>query len=130
MWKLGYPYFKTKDLYGCPFNADVIRKRRNKELTRLRPPVKWFKEDQVALRRLVVLDYHTFRENEIVQKMASLRSKLNDTEIPKEKMDIDAEIDELQKELIYLKTQKDMEVPPLHCKEIDWDRISNQLNGE
>lgn len=92
--------------------------------------MKWFKEDQVALRRLVVLSYHTFRENEIVQKITSLRMKLKDSEIPKEKTDIDAEIDELQKDLLFLKCQKEMAIPPLHCKTIDWDKISNQLNGE
>lgn len=130
MWKLGYPYFKTKDLYGCTFNADVLRKRRNNELTRVQTPMKWFKEDQVALRRLVVLNYHTYRENEIVQKLSVLRMKLNESEILKEKTDIDAEIDELQKDLVFLKSQKEMEVPPLHCKTIDWDKISSQLNGK
>lgn len=128
-YKLGYPYFKTKEYYACPINPDVHKKKGNHELTRVKPPQTWTAEDLLTLKSTIGLNYSFFRERQIRKQIAALKEidedgSVKDADKTKEK------IKELSDELLRLQTQEERDMPPLNCEEgIDWYKISDEFKG-
>lgn len=102
-WRLAAPYFKTKKLYQCPPNEDILKKKRNNELIvyDLWPVVKWSDFECEKVIKAVKMNY-TFN------KQRGSKSKM--------KKNLD------EKKL----SETDLEIPPLNSNDhIDWGRISS-----
>lgn len=125
--KIGYPYFKTREYYPCPLNADVFKKRRNGELTKLKPSPKWLAEDEPLLKTVVGLNYLFYRERQIKKQISALKEQVDSSIKVKENGD---EIDDLNNQLVQLRRQEELEIPPLgHDNVLDWHKIENEFNG-
>lgn len=129
-WKLGNPYFKTKDFFGCPLNSDVKRKKCNNELVRLKPAVKWSDEDQSKLKISVGVNYLSFRKDEVRKRIQYLKANMKRKDAKDTVPNIAVEIENLETQLTQLNSCDENDYPPLNWEgDIDWMKISYELKG-
>ncbi|KAJ8924995.1 hypothetical protein NQ315_001160 [Exocentrus adspersus] len=113
-WRLAAPYFKDKQLYSCPPNADAVRKKKNNELCvyDITYIPRWTNLECEKLQRAVKLNYNINQQNEVMKKMKNLET--NDNEMKA----LQARMEELQKE-------DNCVTPPLNSDQfIDWMRVA------
>jgi hypothetical protein len=120
VWKLAAPYFKDKKFFPCPLNEDAIKKRSTNELSvyDLVPSSKWTPIEFDRLTNAIKCNYNINRQNDVVHKLNSLKSKMQSED--KDKLE---EISHLKQQLDQLKN--DEQIPPLNSNEfINWYKVA------
>ncbi|XP_057672242.1 uncharacterized protein LOC130903895 [Diorhabda carinulata] len=118
-WRVGAPYFKTKDFFVAPSNDDVLRKKSNNELSHydLQLPKRWNKFDLLRLITSVKVNYNC---NQILEVKKNIKQLSSSDDLEKEN-----KIHDLEMRLKELDDMDNLEVPPLGSdNNINWIRVS------
>ncbi|KAJ8971507.1 hypothetical protein NQ314_000669 [Rhamnusium bicolor] len=120
-WRLAAPYFKDKQLYPSPSNAETIRKKNNNELCIYDLSIlpKWSTVECEKLIRAVKLNYNINQQNEVVKAIQKAKQDNN--------LELLKELEERKKEL---KENDNSEIPPEVAKRYEfqnWDQIAKDL---
>lgn len=128
MYKLGYPYFKTKNSTTCAPNRDALSKKKNGEicLDYMDKHTNWTRDDMVDLKSAVCLSYYKYQVNELYILLSTLKIKIRDANTKDESdEDVKEQIETVEREIKRLELETEHEPPPLHSNTgIDWLKIS------
>lgn len=133
--QMGAPYFKTKKNMFCHDpNADTLDRRKRGILTihQIVMPSRWSQTECENLTTGVKISYSLNKKKALLNKIESIKRKLNDetdSKITSQRMD---EIELLEGQIRNLDATGMRDCPPLsEDRSIDWDHISTKyLMGE
>lgn len=126
-WKIAWPYFKDREFFAAPPNADVISQKKNGEgsLLQLKQARRWTTDDQRTLKRAVMFSFYEYCVQDLEKEIRifNLQIKTSEGEARIEK---EHHMEKLKEQLRVMKQKDDYEPPPLYNDVgVDWLKISN-----